>query len=484
MKQNKNKLKFKIEGAALTALAIALVILVNMLFSVLGNKTNLKIDLTGDGVFTLANESKEVVKTVDRDINIYYATNAQNRNTRYSEILDTFDKASEHINIKEVNIDTDPGFSRKYKLKNYNSVVVECEETGKVRIVDSSLIEYGEKNENGVINTKVNYLESYVSAALRYVISDDPLMVYISVGHGEVTENSSYLDYIMNMLYTEAMSVKIIDFTTDEIPSDADMLLFAGPTQDFTDSDIKKLDDYLEAGGRVQFYSNPSYSLPNINSYFKSNWGAWINNDCVSDSNSAYIASSAAGSYLLPDMKDHAVTSYLKSTGAKIRVLEGEVNSIEVSDKDSSIEANVLVSTSGTGVTMDRDNWVKKNSRQNYTASEKGEKNLMVYLRKNPLYNAETTSRLLICGTYYMLFDRYIDTSSSYADKDLVVKTINYMSGIEDAPVSVASKNIIHEKMEVLEKSKLTSCTVFLMGVIPGILFGYGIYVYLRRRRL
>ena len=141
MKQNKNKLKFKIEGAALTALAIALVILVNMLFSVLGNKTNLKIDLTGDGVFTLANESKDVVETVDRDINIYYATNAQNRNTRYSEILDTFDKSSEHINVKEVNIDTDPGFSSKYNLKSYNSVVVECEETGKVRIVDSSLIE-------------------------------------------------------------------------------------------------------------------------------------------------------------------------------------------------------------------------------------------------------------------------------------------------------------------------------------------------------
>lgn len=484
MKQNKNKLKFKIEGAAVTALAIAIVILINMLFSILGNKKDLKIDLTGDGVFTLAKESEDVVSTIDKKINIYYATNAQNRNSRYSEILDTFDKASDNISVQEVNIDTDPGFSRKYKLKSYNSVVVECEETSKVRVVDSSLIEYGEKNENGIINSKVNYLESYVSAALRYVISGDPLMVYIAVGHGEVTENASYLDYIMNMLYTEAMSVKIIDFTTDEVPSDADMILFAGPSQDFTDTDIKKLDDYLEAGGRVQFYSNPSYSLSNLNSYFKSNWGAWINNDCVSDADSAYIASSASGNYFIPNLKDHNVTSYLKSIGAKIRVLEGEINSIELSDTDSSIEANVLVATSETGVLMDRENWVLKNSRQNYTTSEKGEQNLMVYLRKNPLYNSETTSRLLLCGSYYMLFDRYIDSSSSYADKDLVVKTINYMSGIEDAPVSVASKNIIHEKMEVLEKSKLTSCTVFLMAVIPGILFGYGIYVYLRRRRL
>ena len=108
----------------------------------------------------------------------------------------------------------------------------------------------------------------------------------------------------------------------------------------------------------------------------------------------------------------------------------------------------------------------------------------MVYLRKNSLNNSETTSRLLLSGTYYLLFDRFIDSSSSYADKDLVVKTINYMSGIEDAPVSVSSKSIVHEKMEVLEKSKLVYCVVFLAGVIPAILFGYGIYVYLRRRRL
>lgn len=478
-----NKLKFKIEGAALTALATAAVILLNILFSVLGERVNLKLDLTGDSVFTLSDESREVAVGADKEITIYYATNAENRNTRYSEILETFEKANSLITVKEVNLDTDPAFSRTYKLKSYNSVVVECKETNKVRIVDSSLIEYGQKNENGIINTKVNYLESYTSAAIRYVVSEKPLMVYIAMGHGEVIENSSFLDYIMNMLYTEAMSVKLIDFTTDAIPSDADMLLLAGPTQDFTDEDIKKLDDYLEDGGRVQFYSNPSYSLPNLNAYFATNWGITLKNDCVSDADTSYIASSAAGNYLIPVMKEHSITSYLNSVSSKLRVPEGEVNSIEITEAGS-VEANVIVATSENGITMDRENWVLKNSRESYSVSERAEKNIMVYLRKNPLNNDETTSRLLVCGTYYMLFDRFADASSSYADKDLVVKTINYMSGIEDAPISVSSKDVIHEKMEVLEKTKLTYCGILLVGIVPAILFGYGIYVYLRRHRL
>lgn len=478
-----NKMKFKIEGAAVTALAIAAVILLNLIFSVLGEKVNLKLDMTGGGVFTLSDESKEVAEAAGKEINIYYATNADNRNARYSEILENFARANDLISVKEVNLDTDPGFSRTYKIKSYNSVVVECTQTSKVRIVDSSLIEYNGQNDNGVINTKVNYLESYVSAAIRYVTSEKPLMVYIAMGHGEIIENSSFLDYLMNMLYSEAMSVKLLDFTTDSVPGDADMILFAGPTADFTDTDIKKLDDYLEAGGRVQFYSNPSYSLPNINAYFSNNWGAYINNDCVTDSNTAFIASSAMGNYLIPYMKEHAITSYLKSVSSKLRVQEGEVNSITIAEKNE-IEANVIVATNDSGVSMDRENWVKKNAREPYNVSEMSEKNIMVYLRKNSLNNSEATSRLLLCGTYYMLFDRYVDSSSSYADKDLVVKTINYMSGIEDAPVSVSSKNIVHEKMEVLEKTKLLTCTVFLAGVIPAILFGYGIYVYLRRRRL
>ena len=81
-----NKMKFKIEGAAITALAIVAVILLNLIFSVLGEKVNLKLDLTGGGVFTLSDESKAVAEGADKEVDIYYATNAQNRNTRYSEI--------------------------------------------------------------------------------------------------------------------------------------------------------------------------------------------------------------------------------------------------------------------------------------------------------------------------------------------------------------------------------------------------------------
>ncbi|MBR6719354.1 MAG: hypothetical protein IKL74_00405 [Clostridia bacterium] len=164
-------------------------------------------------------------------------------------------------------------------------------------------------------------------------------------------------------------------------------------------------------------------------------------------------------------------------------MLEGDTNSIEITEKDG-IEANVLVSTSESGVSMTREAWVQKNNRENYSVTKEGKQNISVYLRKNPLYNEETTARLLVSGSCYMLFDRYFDATGGYGDKDLVIKSINYMSGIEDAPVSVASKNVVKEKMEILDQNTLGVYIALLVGVIPAIMFAYGIYVFVRRHRL
>ncbi len=479
----KNKTKARFEGISFAALVILLVVFINIIFGVIGEKYDLKLDLTGGGVFTLASETKEIVASLDKDIKIYYATNADARNSRYQEILEEFKNESSLITIEEVNIDTDPGFARRYQIKSYNSVVVESEATGKKRVIDNSLIEQGTINDNGMESTRVNYLESYVSAAIRYVTSEDPLSVYVTMGHGEVVSNPEYLDYLMNMLYTEAMAVKVLDLTTDSIPENCDTLLFAGPTIDFTDSEIKKIDDYLEKGGRVQFYSNPSYNLSNINGYFEKSWGVRIEDTCVSDEDSGYIAKNASGDFLIPVLQSHAMTEYLISVNTRLRVAEGETNSIAITEKDG-IEANPLVTTSDSGVTMSREEWNKKKNHESYKASEKGNKNITVYLRKNPLNNETTTARLLLSGSYYMLFDRLIDSSSSYGDKDFFIKSINYMSGIEDAPVSVASKNVVKEKMEILKESTLIFCITLLVAVIPVILLLYGIYIYIRRSRL
>ena len=119
------KAKFRIEGAALTALVIVAVILINVFFTALSEKTNLKIDLTEEGAFSLTEETKAVIAAVNREVKIYYATNAQMRDESYQEILECFANESPLITVSEVNIDTNPGFVDAHKITDYNTVVVE-----------------------------------------------------------------------------------------------------------------------------------------------------------------------------------------------------------------------------------------------------------------------------------------------------------------------------------------------------------------------
>ena len=233
-------------------------------------------------------------------------------------------------------------------------------------------------------------------------------MVYIALGHGEAVErNSAKLDYLMNMLYSEAMSVRAVDISVNTIPEDADVLLIVGPTRDFTMEEIKALDDYLELGGRVQFYTDPSAEyLQHFNRYLYEDWGLTVNDDCVSDSNKQYIALGTYDNYLLPLLENHAMTSYFYANGSKVRLIDGEANSIDIEEMDG-VDANVLLSTSEGGLGFTRDNWAQKSERQPYSIADAGKKALMVYLRKNALYNQETTARLLLCGSDYLIFDEY-----------------------------------------------------------------------------
>jgi len=182
-------------------------------------------------------------------------------------------------------------------------------------------------------------------------------------------------------------------------------------------------------------------------------------------------------------MQNHPMTDYFVRTGADIRVINGECNSIEISEK-SGVEATALITTSENGVSMSHEAWHAKNAREYYEVDKKDHLNLCVYMRKNPLYSEDTTARLLVAGSADIILDGFFDETSDYGNKDLAIKSINYMSGVEDAPISVAGKNVIKEKMQRFEVKELVFMIAGLAGAIPVIMFGIGIVVYVRRRRL
>ena len=67
------KMKIGAVAAAFTAFFIAVVIVINGIFSVLANKFGWYIDMTSEAVFTLSEEAKGYIEDVTVDVNIYFA---------------------------------------------------------------------------------------------------------------------------------------------------------------------------------------------------------------------------------------------------------------------------------------------------------------------------------------------------------------------------------------------------------------------------
>lgn len=476
------------KGALLVSsviIALVVILLCNVLFGILADRFSfMQFDMSPSGIYSLSDESKAVVDSLSAPVSIYYATNAANRKADFLEILSMFDKASDKITVTEVNIDLDTAFRQTYRIEGYNTVVVECEQTAKKRVLSPNLTVRSVTNNAGIASDDFTYLESYVASAVAFTQNPDPVSVSIAYGHAEATENSEYLDFLMGLLYREAMSVQAFDFATDPIPAGTDIVLFVGPTMDFTRDDIKKLDDYMESGGRAQIYASPGYDLPELYTYLEQNWAVKVESDRAVETNDSYVLTSGAGRYLLPILGDHDITHYIMQTGARVRIPEGTASSLTVSDASESIETTVLLTTTQEGKAYTGEGYAALAAHEPAEPVYEGGMALLAYVRKNPLNNQETTTRMLVSGSYQLIFDTMVDPSSSYANKDLFVKSVNFMSGAEDAPVSVASKPRVFEKMDPLSGTRLSGYLIFLIGVVPAVLLCAAIVIFIRRRRL
>ena len=83
---NKKKLRYGSTSAAITALVVAVVIVLNVLFTVLASKFLWYSDMTSNNLFTLSDEAKALLDTIDAPVKIIFAAEADKlENGTYSE---------------------------------------------------------------------------------------------------------------------------------------------------------------------------------------------------------------------------------------------------------------------------------------------------------------------------------------------------------------------------------------------------------------
>ncbi|MCI5578037.1 MAG: GldG family protein, partial [Oscillospiraceae bacterium] len=194
---NKRKLKHGALSAALTVTVIAAVVVLNVIVGMVSDRVNTSADLTTAGIYSLDEQTKKYLdNTLNRDVTITVLNSQKSfdaQDSSYkqvSEILGKMQMESSHIKVDYLNIDQNPNYTSKFKGETLstNYIVVECEETGRHKII--SPYDYFNFNQSylqyyGTYVVESSNIEQETVSAMMYTTSEKLVRIAFTDGYGE-----------------------------------------------------------------------------------------------------------------------------------------------------------------------------------------------------------------------------------------------------------------------------------------------------------
>lgn len=299
-------------SVGMIAAAFAVTLVVNLFVKELPVSVT-SIDATSTKLYSLTTDTKEYIKMLDKDIQIYVLAGEESADTTLAETLERYDDLSDYIKVTYVNPVTNPLFFQNYTdtTPSTNSLIVESEERS--RVIDySDIYEYSYDYYSYSSSLEGYDAEGQITSAIWYVSMDSSEfpIIYEIEGHGETSLSGGFTEAVEKANIT-LQSLTLL--TVDEIPEDAQAVIVNGPTSDFSEDDAEKIISYIEKGGSVILNLDFQYqNLENISSILAA-YGMSRVDGIVMENNANYIYSGIPY-YTLPEVES---TSYTTSVNGK-----------------------------------------------------------------------------------------------------------------------------------------------------------------------
>lgn len=250
-------------SAAVTALAVAVVILINLLAAQLPERWT-QFDLTDSGIYDISDTTRDYMADLEEDVVIHVLADKDSLDTRIVRFLATYEELSSHLSVEYTNPMVYPSVLTDYGVDS-NTIVVTCEATGRQEsfsiddIIGYDIMSYyyyGSYNETDFDG------EGLLTSAVDGVLTDASRTIYQTTGHDEAALSST----VETLLSKSHISVSSVNLLTDHgIPEDCDLLLINDPTRDLAADELEDILEYLAAGGQVIYnMAGEDLSLPNL----------------------------------------------------------------------------------------------------------------------------------------------------------------------------------------------------------------------------
>lgn len=465
------RIKSATMATVITALFLAVLILINSIASILIDYYDLKIDLTSSQLYEISDQTKEFLHGYEQDVEITVLANEQSYKTQskytqqsYNVLKNMVAQNPSHLTLSFVDLDENPELVAKYPEESLASGgILITSNTGAYRYISPTKL-FSQSYDTYTMQTTGidSNVEQLVAHALEYVSGEDPINAVIVSGHQE-TDLSSIESYFESNNY----SFTNVNLTTENIPEDTDLIMIAAPYIDYTDAEIAKLNDYLNKGKSVVYFAAASQpQLPVLES-FLAQWGISFLPGSVVETDRSNMVDNMFSFYVYAENNDYTenmidqdlpiLTTYAKPM--KAQTVDG-------------ITTTTLASTSSTCA-------YRSLIDENFNAQTATKESFDVGIASSKEIENVGTAHVTAFSSVQILGAMDVQT---FGNSSFLLTSIGVTANHESA-INILPKSITAPALGITWSQCVLIGTIFI-GIIPLIVVAIGIYVFIRRRRL
>lgn len=472
-KRNKKLLKHGSYSVAVTAVVIAIVVVLNLVMQEIPSKYR-EIDLSSQKLYTIGEQTEKILKNLKKDVTLYYIAQDGTESSDIKNLLEKYEEGSKHITVEQKDPAVSPKFASQYTSDNIsnNSIIVVCGDKSKV-------VDYSSMYE-----TSVNYQtysqevtgfdgEGQLTSAINYVVSDNMPVLYNLEGHDE----SSMSETMKETIEKANIEIKSLNLLSEEtVPDDAECLFIFAPATDLTKEEADKIISYLENGGKALIISNyTDEDMPNFESVLE-NYGVQPVDGIVLEGNTDnYVSQNPY--YLLPNIESGDITSELSSQSRYVLVplAQGIKKADNVRD---TLNISSILTTSDSAYS--KTNLKDMDTMEKEDGDIDGPFDLAVSITEKVGDDKETQIAYFASAS---IFNDSINSMVSGTNYELLSASLAWMCSTDDSnQISIPSKSYDTTTLTV-PTADINFWSIFVTGVLPVCILLIGFGIWMKRRK-
>lgn len=496
----------------LTVVVVALVILLNVVFQLVGDRFPLTLDLTGD--YTLSDTSIELAKSVTKPIDIvvfapeeaFSNTNsadaqkftygfeqpAQALSEFYNAVKQYKTYSDGKVNVTFIDMNSNPT-----AVNNYKAYTTDTIESGDILFISGDRCKTASVSTDLFTADSSSYyttgqysftstVEQTLATKIKSVQDTADRVLTLFTGH---SEDSAVMQGLQQVYNLNGYDLEEIDLTKSaEINENTVCAVIPAPTVDYSKDEIERLRSWLsndsKEGRNLLVFTHPTASLPNLYEFLEVEYGLEVTDNLVveTDANRLYAYTSSFATYA-----DIASTDFTKNSAGSAKAMAWYTRQIIPhweAKTDTSTQYSVnLVTFADTARLVSADE-AAQSQNPTQTAYDGTIVGMAVAVKEgyqNTL-QVDTVTRVAVCGSAYIPTPNFISVKTA-ENENLLLDTMSTLTGVVNA-INISSKPIETTTVTFSATARTLVGLILLTVVLPIGLIVTGIVVFLKRRHL